>query len=145
MSDATSLAESTTESGPVGCLRRSTFVFVLDRALGVGAPTVSATGGGVGGGTPNTCAGRGRVEIGREGWRGRGEISVGAGLFKKKKKKEGVRHAVVGVHVRCRDLGVRRRGGVVCVAVWVVGVGGDGRGGVGAKVPDLDVVWCVEQ
>src|SRR3989442_5789385 len=36
MSDATSLAESTTESGPVGCLRRSTLVCVLDRALGVG-------------------------------------------------------------------------------------------------------------
>src|SRR2546425_9286496 len=56
MSDATSLAESTTESGPVGCLRRSTLVCVLDRALGVGAPTVSATGGGLGGWTPNTGA-----------------------------------------------------------------------------------------
>src|SRR2546425_9187454 len=58
MSDATSLAESTTESGPVGCLRRSTLVCVLDRALGVGAPTVSATGGSLGEGPPNTCAGR---------------------------------------------------------------------------------------
>src|SRR5436190_15228840 len=56
MSDATSLAESTTESGPVGCLRRSTLVCVLDRALGVGAPTVSATGGSLVECTPNTCA-----------------------------------------------------------------------------------------
>src|SRR2546430_15310987 len=28
----------------------------------------------------------GALEIGRAAWRGRGEISVGAGLFKKKKK-----------------------------------------------------------
>src|SRR5713101_9242220 len=56
MSDATSLAESTTESGPVGCLRRSTLVCVLDKALGVGAPTVSATGGSLVECTPNTCA-----------------------------------------------------------------------------------------
>src|SRR2546429_1605176 len=56
MSDATSLAESTTESGPVGCLRRSTLVCVLARALGVGAPTVSATGGSLVECTPNTCA-----------------------------------------------------------------------------------------
>src|SRR2546425_11289198 len=61
MSDATSLAESTTESGPVGCLRRSTLVCVLDRALGVGAPTVSATGGGFGGGTPKNWPARGRI------------------------------------------------------------------------------------
>src|SRR3989442_10387732 len=58
MSDATSLAESTTESGPVGCLRRLSLVCVLDSALGVGAPTVSATGGGLGGGTPKACAAR---------------------------------------------------------------------------------------
>src|SRR5213594_2795875 len=58
MSDATSLAESTTESGPVGCLRRSTLVCVLERALGVGAPTVSATGGSLVVCSPNTCAAR---------------------------------------------------------------------------------------
>src|SRR5437016_12471289 len=56
MSDATSLAESTTESGPVGCLRRSTLVCVLARALGVGARAVSAAGGSVVERTPNTCA-----------------------------------------------------------------------------------------
>src|SRR2546422_1147078 len=56
MSEATSLAESTTECGPVGCLGRSALVCVLDRALGVGAPTVSATGGSLVECTPNTCA-----------------------------------------------------------------------------------------
>src|SRR2546427_5848884 len=36
------------------------------------------------------CSGPGgsRNEIGRGSWRGRGEISVGGGLFKKKKKTE---------------------------------------------------------
>src|SRR3989441_2250429 len=59
MSDATSLADSTTESGPVGCFRRSTLVCVLDSALGVGAPTpVSATGGSLVECRPNTCAAR---------------------------------------------------------------------------------------
>src|SRR5436309_15266868 len=43
---ATSFADSTTESGPARRSRRSTFVWVLERAFGVGAPTaVSATGG----------------------------------------------------------------------------------------------------
>src|SRR5213078_2357136 len=59
MSDATSLAESTTESGPVVCFRRSTLVCVLDSALGVGAPTpVSATGGSLVECSPNACAAR---------------------------------------------------------------------------------------
>src|SRR5205814_10441925 len=59
MSDATSLAESTTESGPVVCFRRSTLVCVLDSALGVGAPTpVSATGGSLVECGPNRCAAR---------------------------------------------------------------------------------------
>src|SRR3989442_9407888 len=59
MSDATSLADSTTESGPVGCFRRSTLVCVLDNALGVGAPTpVSATGGSLVECGPNRCAAR---------------------------------------------------------------------------------------
>src|SRR2546428_13332177 len=59
MSDATSLADSTTESGPVGCFRRSTLVCVLDNALGVGAPTpVSATGGSLVEGGPNKGAAR---------------------------------------------------------------------------------------
>src|SRR5207245_7200317 len=43
---AISLGESTTESGPSLRLRRSTFVWLDESALGVGAPTaVSATGG----------------------------------------------------------------------------------------------------
>src|SRR5207249_11566449 len=43
---AISLGESTTESGPSSCLRRSTLVWLDESALGVGAPTaVSATGG----------------------------------------------------------------------------------------------------
>src|SRR5437667_11128241 len=43
---ATSLAESTTESGELGRFSRSIFVWLLDKAFGVGAPTaVSATGG----------------------------------------------------------------------------------------------------
>src|SRR2546426_143222 len=59
MRDATSLAESTTESGPVTRLSRSTLVCVLASALGVGAPTpVSATGGSWVECGPNTCAAR---------------------------------------------------------------------------------------
>src|SRR2546425_6028763 len=47
---ATSLAESTTESGALGRFSRSIFVWLLDKAFGVGAPTaVSATGGSPGG------------------------------------------------------------------------------------------------
>src|SRR2546425_11437143 len=47
---ATSLAESTTESGALGRFSRSIFVWLLDKAFGVGAPTaVSATGGRLGG------------------------------------------------------------------------------------------------
>src|SRR5213083_1875508 len=43
---ATSLAESTTESGALGCFSRSIFAWLLESAFGVGAPTaVSATGG----------------------------------------------------------------------------------------------------
>src|SRR6266545_809689 len=43
---ATSLADRTTESGPADRFSRSIFVWVLESALGVGAPTaVSATGG----------------------------------------------------------------------------------------------------
>ena len=45
-SEATSLGDSTTESGPAGRLSVSIFPCVLWSALGVGAPTaVSATGG----------------------------------------------------------------------------------------------------
>src|SRR3989454_10010328 len=59
MRDATSLADSTTESAPVACLSRSTLVCVLDNALGVGAPTpVSVTGGSWVERGPNTCAAR---------------------------------------------------------------------------------------
>src|SRR6266704_2809093 len=44
--EATSLAERTTESGPLEVLSFSIFVCVLDSAFGVGAPTaVSVTGG----------------------------------------------------------------------------------------------------
>src|SRR5438132_5582230 len=43
---ATSLAESRTESGALGCFSRSIFAWLLESAFGVGAPTaVSATGG----------------------------------------------------------------------------------------------------
>src|SRR2546429_4158391 len=43
---ATSLAESRTESGALGCFSRSIFAGLLESAFGVGAPTaVSATGG----------------------------------------------------------------------------------------------------
>src|SRR2546425_7291766 len=43
---ATSLGERTTESGPLGCFRRSALVWLLASDLGVGAPTaVSVTGG----------------------------------------------------------------------------------------------------
>src|SRR5205807_9603322 len=43
---ATSLAESRTESGALGCFSRSIFAWLLESAFGVGAPTaVSLTGG----------------------------------------------------------------------------------------------------
>src|SRR5947207_11194486 len=43
---ATSLAESRTEAGALGCFSRSIFAWLLESAFGVGAPTaVSATGG----------------------------------------------------------------------------------------------------
>src|SRR3989441_5134931 len=62
---ATSLAESTTESGALGRFSRSIFVWLLDKAFGVGAPTaVSATGGGGregGGGGKRGGIGGGRV------------------------------------------------------------------------------------
>src|SRR5205809_961498 len=54
---ATSFADSTTESGPARRSRRSTFVWLLASALGVGAPTaVSATGGSLVGRGPNQRA-----------------------------------------------------------------------------------------
>src|SRR2546425_2964151 len=59
MRDATSLADRTTESGPVARFSLSTLVCVLDRALGVGAPTpVSVTGGSWVERAPMTCAAR---------------------------------------------------------------------------------------
>src|SRR5881296_3884735 len=59
MRDATSLADRTTESGPVARFSLSTLVCVLDRALGVGAPTpVSVTGGSWVERVPMTCAAR---------------------------------------------------------------------------------------